>query len=253
VLVLGTGTGVGKTWVAAGLIRALRQRGVAVAARKPAQSFDAADDPGERDADVLGRASGEPPHTVIPRHRWYPVAMAPPMAAASLGSPAFSVGDLLAELRWPASAEPVLDGPSAVRRTVGVVELAGGVRSPQASDGDGVDVWRRIRPQTTVVVADAGLGTINAVRLTVDALTVDALTVDALTVDALTVDALNGHDRGSLAGAVVVLNRFDAASELHRRNRQWLDGYLAGLGVPVLVTPGDEDLLASQVLARPQG
>ena len=39
VLVCGTGTEVGKTWVCGRLLRELRDRGLSVSARKPAQSF----------------------------------------------------------------------------------------------------------------------------------------------------------------------------------------------------------------------
>ena len=38
--IAGTGTEVGKTWVAVELVRALRDQGWTVTARKPAQSFD---------------------------------------------------------------------------------------------------------------------------------------------------------------------------------------------------------------------
>ncbi len=81
VAVVGTGTDVGKTWVAARLLTDLRAAGLRVAARKPAQSFEPDDDPAGLDAAVLGAATGEPPEEVCPPHRWYEVAMAPPMAA----------------------------------------------------------------------------------------------------------------------------------------------------------------------------
>ncbi|HEV3124719.1 MAG TPA: dethiobiotin synthase, partial [Candidatus Dormibacteraeota bacterium] len=83
--VVGTGTDVGKTYVTARLLESLRQEGIAVSARKPAQSFDASDDPADYDAAVLGAASGELPESVCPLHRWYEMAMAPPMAADALG------------------------------------------------------------------------------------------------------------------------------------------------------------------------
>ncbi len=184
VVVLGTGTGVGKTWVGACLLRTLRRRGVEVGARKPAQSFD----PGSRptDAEVLAEAAGESPLEVCPPHRWYEVAMAPPMAAELLAKPTFTISDLVAETRWPA----------AVR--VGIVETAGGVRSPQAFDGDATDLvaaFEQVAPLVVpVLVADAGLGTLNAVRLCLDA----------------------------VGPVPVVLNRFDAGDELHRRNLSWL-------------------------------
>src|SRR5438270_499656 len=116
VLVAGTGTEVGKTWVTARLAQALGESGARVSARKPAQSFAAGDV--ETDAVVLGAATGEAPEEVCPRHRWYEVAMAPPMAAETLGRPPFTISDLAAELRFPP------------RTDFGLVESAGGVRAP---------------------------------------------------------------------------------------------------------------------------
>ena len=186
VAVVGTGTDVGKTWVAARLLAQLSAAGIRVAARKPAQSFDPDDDPAGRDAAVLGAATTEPPEQVCPPHRWYETAMAPPMAAEWLGRPAFTIDDLVAELVWP-------DSPA----DVGLVETAGGVRSPLAADGDCLDYCAILDPDVVVLVADAGLGTINAVRLALVAL-------------------------GSLGNSlVVVLNRFDD-SDLHHRNLEWL-------------------------------
>ncbi len=163
VLVCGTGTEVGKTWVAARLLGELRSRGITVAARKPAQSFDVdgVGTPlgGPTDAEVLGSASGEHPDRVCHAFRSYHRAMSPPMAAEALGLAPFTVDDLVSELDWP-------DHPVGV----GLVEMAGGVRSPQAVDGDATDVAARLRPDLVVLVADAGLGTINTVRLSMDAL-----------------------------------------------------------------------------------
>ena len=48
--VAGTGTDIGKTWVTAACVRALRVRGLEVTARKPAQSYAAGD---TTDAEVL--------------------------------------------------------------------------------------------------------------------------------------------------------------------------------------------------------
>jgi dethiobiotin synthetase len=224
VLVCGTGTEVGKTWVGADLIRALRSRGLSVAARKPAQSFDI-DSEGVRlggptDAELLAAASGEPPGAVCRSHRSYHRAMAPPMAAEALGLPAFTVADLIGELDWP--AEPV---------DVGLVELAGGVRSPQASDGDATDVVAALVPDTVVLVADAGLGTINGVRMSMDALRTVTLTMAGV-------------------GTVVVLDRFDGHHDIHRRNLQWLserDGFA------VVTVPGHDPVLVDLVIGDGTG
>jgi dethiobiotin synthetase len=212
VVVAGTGTEVGKTWVAAAVLRHLVAAGHRVAARKPAQSFGSADPAASTDAAVLGTVTGEAPTTVCPPPRWYPVAMAPPMAADVLGRPPFTVADLVAETRWPAGT------------AVGLVEMAGGVRSPQAADGDAVVLGRLLGSDLVVLVAGAGLGTINDVRLAVDALTAPT---------------------GVPAPVVVVLNRFDPADDLHRRNRDWL---VDRDGMAVVTTPGGEEALAGWAL-----
>lgn len=196
--VAGTGTGVGKTWVASGVLRGLRAGGACVSARKPAQSFDPAEV--STDADVLAGATGEAPHDVCPPQRWYARALAPPMAAIAVGAPAFTVGDLVAEIGWP---DPV---------DVGLVEGAGGPRSPIAADGDNVTLACALAPDRVLLVADAGLGTINAVRLSVDAF--------------------------APAPVTVVLNHYDDDDAVHRANRHWLghrDGFDVVVGADAVV------------------
>jgi dethiobiotin synthetase len=155
VLVTGTSTEVGKTWWTAHLAAELRAAGVAVAARKPVQSGDPS---APDDSAVLAAATGEAEDRITPPHRTYQLAWAPPMAAAQLGLPAFTVADLVRETTWPEGTR------------VGLVEGVGGPRSPIASDGDTVDLARELAPDVVVLVADAGLGAINAVRLSVTAL-----------------------------------------------------------------------------------
>jgi dethiobiotin synthetase len=184
VLVTGTGTDIGKTWVTTQLAAALRRHGLAVAARKPVQSF-APDDDAPTDADLLGEATGEAPHTVCPAHRWLPRAMAPPMAAAALDTAPFTIAELVSEVSGGIPDDAIV-----------LVESAGGVRSPLASDGDTVMLANALRPARVILVADAELGTINLVRLSTD--------------------VLQGHH------VIVYLNRFDADNELHARNHDWL-------------------------------
>jgi dethiobiotin synthetase len=181
VVVLGTGTAVGKTWVGANVLARLKAGGTTVAARKPVQSFAPCDV--ETDADLLGLATGEPAETVCPRHRWYAIAMAPPIAAAFVGAAPPALQELVHELVWPESAVQV-----------GLMETAGGPRSPVATDGDSAALAAAVEPDLTVLVAHAGLGAINAVRLCVPALP---------------------------APFVVYLNRFDNG-DVHDRNRRWL-------------------------------
>ena len=184
IVVAGTGTEIGKTYVAARVAAALRERGVTVAARKPVQSFAPEDDE-PTDADALAAATGEDPVAVCPEHRRLPRAMAPPMAAEALGLPPFTVAELAAEV-----------GRTVPDDSIVLVESAGGVRSPLAADGDTVSLVAALQPALVLLVADAGLGTINLVRLSADALAPHRV--------------------------VVVLNRFDDRDELHVRNREWL-------------------------------
>jgi dethiobiotin synthetase len=90
------------------------------------------------------------------------------------------------ELRWPAGAE------------LGLVETVGGPRSPVAADGDSAGLAAALKPDLAVLVADAGLGAINAVRLSAAALTGLPL--------------------------VVHLNRYDGEDPVHASNLRWLEG-----------------------------
>lgn len=180
--VIGTDTEVGKTWVTAQLLATLKLRGARVAARKPVQSY--APDDIDTDAARLAGASGEDVADICPAHRCYPVALAPPMAAQVLGRGQPWMAEIISEIRWPVNVD------------IGFVETVGGVRSPLTYDGDSLELLRRLEVDRMLLVADAGLGTINAVRLTLAAV-------------------------GPIP-TVVYLNRFEPGNELHELNRQWL-------------------------------
>lgn len=207
VLSVGTANGVGKTQAAAAALAASRlaQPTLRITVRKPVQSYDPVPS-GPTDAEILASATGEEAEQVCPGHRWLSVEAAPPMAADGLGLPSFTVADLLDELAWP-------DDPTA---DLGWVETVGGPRSPMADDGDPVTMAALLDPDQVVVVADAGLGTINATLLAVAPLS---------------------HWK-----TTVLLNRFDPASDLHLRNLGWLRER-EGLDVVV-----DIEALAARVL-----
>lgn len=189
VVVAGTGTEIGKTFMGTAVARELRRQGRTVSARKPAQSFEP-NDP-TTDARELGAATGEDPEVVCPPHRWYPVPMAPPMAATALDRTPFTTADLAQEVR--ASWDNDSETPD-----IGLVETAGGSWSPQASDGLHVgDFANAMQADAVLLVADAGLGVINAVR--------GAIAAFAPT-----------HP------VIVLLNRYIATDELHVANRDWL-------------------------------
>jgi hypothetical protein len=79
-----------------------------------------------------------------------------------------------------------------------------------------------------VLVSDAGLGTINGVRMSMDAL--DTVTRAEAPIP-----------------IVVVLDRFDGHHDIHRRNRTWL---AERLGYWVVTLPGGESALADAVTGR---
>ena len=207
--VTATGTEIGKTWWASSLARNARHHGWRVEARKPAQSGGVA---GARDADHLAAATGEDVTRVCPPSRTYSLAWAPPMAAAELGLPPFTIADLADGLDWSDDVD------------LAIVEGAGGLRSPLATDGDNLDLAVAIAPDLVVVVADAGLGTINGVRLTVAALAPIA----------------------DISRVVVALNHF-TPDPLHARNRD----VLAGDGLELVTTPEDLATVLGIDQARP--
>lgn len=182
VVVTGSGTEIGKTWATVDIARRLRGDGLNVAARKPAQSYSPEDT--DTDASLLGAATATDPRTVCPPHRWYPVPLAPPMAADALGRPMITLDDLVAELQWP-------DGVD-----VGFLEGAGGLCSPIAHDGDSLALIDQVQPDLVLFVAQPALGIVSATRLASRALGETPL--------------------------LVLLNRHDAADEVHRRSCDWL-------------------------------
>jgi dethiobiotin synthetase len=203
VFVAGTATEVGKTWWSAALARELRADGVHVAARKPVQSGE----PGDvTDAELLAAATGEDPAAVCAPTRTLLVPLAPPMAARELGVPSFTTADLAGGIQWPPSIE------------VGLVEGVGGPRSPISDDGDNVDLARLVAPDLVVLVADAGLGAINAVRLSADALSDFALVVALNRYGDDRVHALNREHLATVDGFDVVTTPRDLAARVRLRS-----------------------------------
>jgi len=153
--VTGTDTGVGKTVVAAGLVRALRARGIDVGVMKPVET--GVDARGPLDAQALRTASGDadPLELVCPLRFALPAA--PTVAAAAEGRP-IDLHDI--ELAYAELAR---------RHSMMVVEGAGGLLVPVDARHDMADLARRLG-LTALVCARASLGTINHTRLTLEAL-----------------------------------------------------------------------------------
>jgi adenosylmethionine-8-amino-7-oxononanoate aminotransferase len=152
ILVTGTDTGVGKTAVAAALARSLRRRGFDVGVMKPAATGVPPDD----DADLLRAAAGsdDPPALVSPLRLRDPLA---PAVAADLEGRTPDIEAIRAAYRTLAERHPVV-----------VVEGVGGILVPVAWGWSVADLARDLG-LSLVVVARAGLGTLNHAALTIEA------------------------------------------------------------------------------------
>jgi dethiobiotin synthetase len=196
-LVTGTDTGVGKTVIAAALILALRERGIRAVGFKPVETGA---EPGETtDSELLALASG---------------------AAAPLAAPILRLAEALAPAvaaeRGGTALDPaVVDARVRELRAQGyalVVEGAGGVHVPLAWGYTAMDLAAR-HGLEAVIVARAGLGTLNHSVLTVDAL----------------------RARGILVRGVVLNGRADPPSVAEQTNPAALLRLLPD--VPVVVVP----------------
>jgi dethiobiotin synthetase len=167
--VTGTDTGVGKTEVACALLEAARAGGLDAVGMKPAQSGLVQGEPS--DADLLLEASGgvEPLAAVCPYSFAAPLA---PAVAARLEGRAVSLEVVLEAAR-----------ALAARHAAVVVEGAGGLLVPLTERHTYADLAVALG-LPVLVVARAGLGTVNHTALTLEAL-----------------------DRRGLVVAAVVLNR----------------------------------------------
>ncbi len=160
-LVTGTDTGVGKTWVASALLRSLRGAGKTVGAYKPACSGAETDARGETiwtDLESLRAAIGRPdvPLDAICPQRFL-APLAPPLAARREGRTVDRL--LLTEgLSWWRGKADIV-----------VIEGAGGIHCPMTEEATLADLAMEWNAPTIVVSANR-LGTINHTLLTLEAL-----------------------------------------------------------------------------------
>jgi dethiobiotin synthetase len=150
VLVTGTDTGVGKTYVACLLARALRRRGARVAVLKPVETGVAS---APEDAVCLRAAAADPAplDDVCPYRLRAPLA---PAVAARAEGVVIDVGAILALATRRAAGADVL-----------LVEGAGGLLVPLADRTTYLDLATRLRLPLLIVAANR-LGTVNHCALT---------------------------------------------------------------------------------------
>ena len=156
VVILGTGTDVGKTYVTACLARSLRARGCSsVLALKPIESGVESGVTG--DAGVIAAAAAHPAALSPWRFR---AAVSPHLAAREEGV-RLDLGEVAG---WVRSEEERL------RSEVALVELAGGAFSPLGVSATNVDLALALEPALWLLVAPDSLGVLHDVTATLRAL-----------------------------------------------------------------------------------
>ncbi len=163
--VTGTGTGVGKTWVACALAALARARGLRVGVLKPAESG------GGGDAAALKRASGCP----LPLAAIRPYAFRAPLAPAV---DAALEGRVVSWPRLRRAYAAVAEASDFI-----LVEGAGGLLVPYAPGLDAAGLARRLG-LPLIVAAARGLGTVNHSLLTLEAARARGLEVAAVVLSA---------------------------------------------------------------------
>jgi dethiobiotin synthetase len=155
ILVTGTDIGVGKTWVACALARALTAAGRSVVAIKPVETGCSGQPTEIEDGVRLARATGQsqPSHAIIR----LPESVAPVLASERAGAEIDFDALLLKIERLAEGAEYAL------------IEGAGGLLAPVTWEWNMADVARSLAAAALVVSADR-LGTINHTLLTLSAL-----------------------------------------------------------------------------------
>ncbi len=167
--VTGTDTNVGKTFVTCCLARRGLGRGHKVFAFKPIESGCLVGPHGQyvgADQELLAQAAGDWQRGPLRGLYQFPLAAAPFVAAEAAGS-AIDVDLVVRTSR---------DGVAASQASLILVEGAGGWRVPITAD---VDMSRLARAlaHPVLIVARAGLGTINHTLLTIEAVLRDGLDV----------------------------------------------------------------------------
>ncbi|MET8680338.1 dethiobiotin synthase [Streptomyces sp. NPDC004647] len=154
IVVTGTGTEIGKTVATAAMAAAALREGRSVAVLKPAQTGVNADEPG--DAAEVARLAG--PVTAVELAR-FPEPLAPATAARRAG---------LAPVKPQDVAEAA--GKLAAEHDLVLVEGAGGLLVRFDDDGGTLADAAGLLGAPVLIVAPAGLGTLNSTALTAEAL-----------------------------------------------------------------------------------
>ena len=163
-LVTGTGTGVGKTVVTAAIAALAVARGEQVVVVKPAQTGEPDGAPG--DAAEVARLAGDVRTLELVR---YPDPLSPEAAARRSGRPTLTLDGCVREIRG-------------IEADLVLVEGAGGLLVRYDAAGLTIADVAAALSLPVVLVTEAGLGTLNATALTVEAMRVRGLALHSLVV-----------------------------------------------------------------------
>lgn len=176
VVVLGTGTGVGKTYVSRLLLRGLAavEPNASVFGLKPIET--GLSDAHVSDAELLAREARYVPQAPTRPLYGFAEPLAPYLAAKRAGAPALSltrVVEWVRALEASASATPLASAsatPLASKSVWSVIETAGGAWSPIAPQLTNVELWQALEPAVAVLVARDALGTLHDISATLMAM-----------------------------------------------------------------------------------
>ncbi|MDI3327929.1 MAG: dethiobiotin synthase [Alicyclobacillaceae bacterium] len=178
-LVTATDTDAGKTWITGALVGVLREAGIRAVAWKPVQSGATAGDPASDSHRLKWLGGLEEPEEMICPHS-FAEPLAPALAARR-------AGQSLSPAQWRRRIAELLE-----EYTFVFVEGAGGITVPLA-DGYRVADLAADAGLPVLVVARAGLGTVNHIVLTVHYALSRGLSVAGVILNGY------GRDGGSLA------------------------------------------------------
>ncbi len=238
VVITGTDTGIGKTFVGCALARALVARGTKTLAVKPVESGCAELASTEEDGFLLAAATGQrQPLAALVR---LALSLAPPVAAALEGLE-LSLEDWVGRITALESAAfedaaPESPAPGLLRITL--VEGAGGLLSPLTATADTRDLIRALGAEALLVTANR-LGTLNHTRLTFEALESHGVAVRAVVLSACADPDASAASNGAelsrwLPVPIIELPRGDEEAATER-----LDGIAEAISAAVMPGPSE--------------
>lgn len=211
IFITGTGTDVGKTYVTGLIVKKIREAGKCAGYYKAAMSGNERQDDGSLipgDALQIKQMSGidQPIAEMCPYI--YESAVSPHLASKIEGNPV--------EMKHIMETFDHI----CVKYDYVTVEGSGGICCPLRFDGQAIQLEDFIKAQklSCLLIADAGLGTINAVVLTAEYMKTHGISVKG-----------------------VIMNRYQPGNRLHEDNRYMCET-MTGLKVVTCVKEGDTDL-----------